>query len=104
MIIIKIKTKKELGGQLPISWTREMEYLYGRIVATQKIKDPTYGIRYETIRQKTGNYWSILKEETKYTINPKSKKAKKIIKNYEKTKEKRDKIWKTYFEKKRLNI
>lgn len=99
MIIIKIKTKKELGGKLPDLWDREMEYLYGRIVIAAKVEHTKEGIRYETIRQKTGDYWSILKEEIKYTINPKSKKAKKIIKKYEKIKEERDKIWKTYFEK-----
>lgn len=92
MVLIKIKTKKELGGQLPEPWIKEMEYLYGRTVEAIKIESPLEEIRYETTQEKTGNCWSILKREIKYTINPTSKKVKKTIEKQQKNKRRNRKI------------
>lgn len=100
VVLIKIKTKKELGGQLPEPWIKEMEYLYGRTVAAIKIKSPLEEIRYETTQEKTGNCWSILKREIKYTINPTSKKVKKTIEKQQKTREETERLWKACLEKK----
>lgn len=68
IILVKIKTKKELGGKMPSNWVSKMEYLYGRIIPVRTLSIKGKTLEYRTIWSKENKLWSLHSNQIKYKI------------------------------------